>query len=189
MYDFRDWVHEDPDNCILVHRNKVNWIHADRHYVRYIGKETNVNGDYNHSFIVSIEEAYTEDELNRGLLRLWEIRNDWDNRVWVYARKTGNMWTIHFEGKYQGQNIWAFHSDERFILGQRYMVELDRIGAIYSLKVMSENHETCYCDTGEIRGEKQAFRWVWLASTIKSRRNNGNWSTGYIEEFHTEPKS
>jgi hypothetical protein len=38
-------------------------------------------------------------------------------------------------------------------------------------------------DSQEVEGVPQSYGYVWLASTIKSRRNNGNWSTGYVENF------
>jgi len=38
-------------------------------------------------------------------------------------------------------------------------------------------------NSGVVEGVSQSYGYVWLASTIKSRRNNGNWSTGYIENL------
>jgi hypothetical protein len=184
MFTFNGWLREDSDGCLSVHGDRVNWLEADRSAVRYVGRETRVTDDFLHQFIVCIEEGYVEDELNRGLLRLWELRCDWDNRIWIYARKTTDGWTVHYEQRYQGRDLWAFHGKEPLSLGERYVVELDRVGDQHRLRVLTEDGETVCVDTGGIEGVNQSFDWIWIASTIKSRRNNGNWSTGYIESFY-----
>ncbi len=183
MFTLNEWFQEDPDGSLSVHGDRVSWVKADRSAVRYVGKETRVTDDFHHRFIVCMEEGYVEDELNRGLLRLWELRRDWDNRVWIYARKTSEGWTIHYEQRYQGRDLWVFHSAKPLSWGQRYVVELDRDGDRHRLRVLSEDSEKVCVDTGWIMGVNQSFAWLWIASTIKSRRNNGNWSTGYIESL------
>jgi hypothetical protein len=67
------------------------------------------------------------------------------------------------------------------------VVELDRVGDRHRLRVLSEDGGNVYVDTGDIEGVNQPFDWRWIASTIKSRRNNGNWSTGYIESLIMTP--
>ncbi len=67
------------------------------------------------------------------------------------------------------------------------MVELVRVGDRHRLRVLGETNNTVFVDTGGIEGMNQPFDWLWIASTIKSRRNNGNWSTGYIESLHMTP--
>jgi hypothetical protein len=47
----------------------------------------------------------------------------------------------------------------------------------------SASAEEVCVDSGEVKGLSQPFDWIWIASTLKSRRNNGNWSTGYIENL------
>jgi hypothetical protein len=185
MFTLSEWFREDPDGSLSVQGDRVRWVKADRSAVRYVGRETRVAEDFHHRFIVCIEEGYVEDELNRGLLRLWELRSDWDNRVWVYARKTVDGWTINFEQRHLGQGLWAYHGEEPLSWGRRYVVELDRVGDSHRLRVLSEGGEHQRVDTGEIEGVNQPFDWIWVASTIKSRRNNGNWSTGYIEDLVT----
>ena len=81
------WVLEDPDGSMSVQGGRVSWVRADRGSVRYAGMEMRVADDFHHRFIVCIEEGHVEDELNRGLIRLWELRRDWDDRIWIYARK------------------------------------------------------------------------------------------------------
>lgn len=183
MFTQSGWVREDPDGSISVHGDRVRWVKADRSAVRYIGQETKVIDDFHHRFIVCIEDGYIEDVLNRGLLRLWELRCDWDNRIWIYARKTINGWTIHFEQRYQGKDLWAFNGVQLLFWRQRYVVELDRDGDRHQLRVLSEDDGIVRVDTGGIEGVNQSFNWVWIASTIKSRRNNRNWSTGYIDSL------
>jgi len=183
MFNLSEWFREDPDGSISVHGDRVSWAKADRSAVRYVGRETRVTDEFHHRFIVCMEEGYVEDELNRGLLRLWELRCDWDNRIWIYARKTADGWTIHYEQRYRGQDLWAFHGAEPLSWGQRFVVELDRVGDRHRLRVLGEDGETVCVDTGGIEGVNQPFDWLWIASTIKSRRNNGNWSTGYLESL------
>ena len=183
MFRLSEWFQEDPDGSISVRGDRVNWVKADRSVVRYVGRETRVTDEFHHRFVVCMEEGHVEDELNRGLLRLWELRCDWDNRIWIYVRKTAEGWTIHYEQRYRGRDLWAFHGVESFSWGQRFVVELDRVGDRHRLRVLSEDGETVFVDTGDIEGVNQPFDWLWIASTIKSRRNNGNWSTGYIESL------
>jgi hypothetical protein len=183
LFDFSEWFQEDPDGSIGVRGDRVSWAKADRSAVRYVGRETRVTDEFHHRFVVCMEEGHVEDELNRGLLRLWELRCDWGNRIWVYARKTTEGWTIHYEQRYRGRNLWAFHAVEPLSWGQRFVVELDRVGDRHRLRVLSEDGETVFVDTGGIEGVNQPFDLLWIASTIKSRRNNGNWSTGYIESL------
>jgi len=183
MIDLTDWSREDPDGTLTVHSGRVSWMKADRTALRYIGTEAKIADDFRHRFVACIEEGHVEDELNRGLLRLWELRRDWKNRIWIYARKTASGWTIHFEQRHQGQNLWAFHGEELFSWERRYVVELDRIGDRHGLRVLGEECGTVHVDAGAIEGVNQQFDRIWIASTIKSRRNNGNWSTGYIENL------
>ena len=183
MIDLTDWSREDPDGTLTVHSGRVSWMKADRTALRYIGTEAKIADDFRHRFVACIEEGHVEDELNRGLLRLWELRRDWKNRIWIYARKTASGWTIHFEQRHQGQNLWAFHGAELFSWGKRYVVELERVGDRHGLRVLGEDSETILLDSGGIEGVNQPFDRIWIASTIKSRRNNGNWSTGYIENL------
>jgi hypothetical protein len=66
-------------------------------------------------------------------------------------------------------------------------VEVQRTGDLHRLRVLDEETDAVYVDTGEIQGLKRPFRWIRFASTIVSRRNNGNWSTGYIENIQITP--
>jgi hypothetical protein len=183
MLDLSDWHVEDIDGTLSVQGSRVSWKDADRSTVRYIGKESRITDDYHHRFTVCIEEGHVEDEQNRGLLRLWELRRDWENRIWIYARKTSAGWTIHFEQRHQGLDLWAFHGEKPLEWGRRYTVELSRTDKIHRLRVLDEETEAPCVDTREIRGVTQIYTGIWIASTIKSRRNNGNWSTGYIESL------
>ena len=182
MSDFTNWYQENQDGVLAVHGSRVYWKKANRTALRYIGMELETASNYSHRFTVCIEEGYVEDELNRGLIRLWELRCDWDNRVWIYARKENAGWTIHYEQRHQGQNIWDFNGDEPLIWGKMYVVELKRIGNLYGLKVLDEKTGIKLVEC-TIEGVNQSYNQIWIASTIKSRRNNCNFSTGYIEEL------
>ena len=183
MIDLGEWHREDPDGSMRVQGGRVSWVKADRSAVRYIGREARVKDGFRHNFTVCIEEGHVEDELNRGLLRLWELRRGWENRIWIYARKTQAGWTVHFEQRHQGQDLWAFHGEEPLAWGRRYTVELQRTGDMHRLRVMNGETDEACVDSGEVKGLSQSFDWIWIASTLKSRRNNGNWSTGYIENL------
>jgi hypothetical protein len=183
LIDLSGWLRKDPDGTYTVQDSRVSWLKADRTTVRYIGKETSIVSDFQHSFIVCINECHIEDELNRGLLRLWELRIDKNNLLWTNARKASEGWTAHFQQRYKGQGLWVYDSTEILTLGQKYLVEITRTGDQHRLRVLNEKTDTVYVDTGENRGLIQSFCWIRVASTIISRRNNGNWSTGYVEKL------
>jgi len=187
MIDLGGWSREDPDGSLTVNDGRVSWVKADRTTVRYVGKETDTVGDFRHCFVVRIDECHVEDELNRGLLRLWELRIDGDNLLWTNARSTPCGWTIHFQHRHEGRALWVYDGTESLVLGRRYAVEVQRTGHQHRLRVLNEKAEVVYVDTGEIPGLKRPFRWFRFASTIVSRRNNGNWSTGYIENIQITP--
>ena len=182
MLGFTDWCIQDLDGCINVDQGRVNWYRADRTAVRYIGKQFDVSGDFFHSFAVCFLQGEVEDEHNRGFIRLWEVRNNWENRTWNYARKNDSGWTIYFEQLCKKDKVFAFQGSSQLHFDNRYTVKVSRVGDKYRLVV--EDHTGLMLeDSGEIVGDDQSYGWVWLASTIKSRRNNGNWSSGYIENL------
>jgi hypothetical protein len=188
MVNLTEWYQEDPDGSINVYEGRVSWKKADRTTPRYISKEMKIFDDFKHSFIVCIDEGFVEDQQNRGLLRLWELRNDRNNRVWTNARKTTTGWTIHYQQRHQGRELWVYNGSEPLTWETRYIVKLQRTGNKYRLRVLNEETNTICVDTGEIQGINQPFHRIWIAATIKSRRNNGNWSTGYIENLTITPK-
>jgi len=183
---FSEWLLEDIDGCISVCDGRVSWVCADRSKVRYLAKEIDTVGNFQHSYIACLLEGSVEDELNVGLIRFWELRNDWDNRVWVYARKCEESWTIHFEQRHHGEDILAFHGSRQFEFQKRYWIEILRSGSLYRLVVKNDVCTELLEDSGDIEGVNYPYCRVWLVSTIKSRRNNGNWSTGYIENYQKE---
>ena len=187
MLDFTDWSIQDHDGCLSIEGSRVSWLKADRTAVRYIGKQVEVPGDFIHSFVVCFLDGEVEDELNRGLIRLWEVRNDWENRTWVYARKNGDGWTIYLEQLSNRDKVIAFQGSSRLSFNDRYTVKVTSVVGNYRLEVrdcagmIADNSQ-------EVEGVLQSYEYVWLASTIKSRRNNGNWSTGYIENLTMAPQ-
>lgn len=166
---------------------RVSWERADRTTVRYVGRKTGTAGDFRHRFVVIIDECHVEDELNRGLLRLWELRIDGANLLWTNARKAPGGWTIHFQQRHEERGLWVYDGTEPLALGRRYVVEVQRTGDRHRLRVLDEETGAVYVDTGEIQGLIRPFCWIRVASTIVSRRNNGNWSTGYIENLEISP--
>jgi hypothetical protein len=187
MVNLIGWYQEDPDGSLNVQEGRVSWTKADRTTPRYVSKEKKIIDDFQHSLIVCINEGYVEDQLNRGLLRLWEIRSDQNNRVWTNARKTAIGWTIHYQQRHQGKELWVYNGTTSLRWGTRYIVKLQRTGDQYRLQVQNEETNTLCVDTNEIQGINQPFNRIWIAATIKSRRNNGNWSTGYIENINIAP--
>ena len=182
MPGFADWCIQDHEGSIIVEEGRVSWHRADRTAVRYVGKEIDVSGDFFHSFVVCFLEGEVEDEHNQGFIRLWEVRNNWENRTWIYARKNGDGWTIYFEQLYNKEEVFAFQGSSQLHFNNLYTVKASRIEGKYRLVV--EDHPGLIVeDSGEKEGAVPSYGWVWLASTIKSRRNNGNWSSGYIENL------
>jgi hypothetical protein len=182
MPDFSDWTVRDDDSVLTIEGDKISWHKADRTAVRYIGKQHNVPDDFVHEFVVCFLEGEVEDEENRGFIRLWEVRNDWKNRAWVYARKNGDCWTIYLEQLNKRVRVMAFEGSARLLFGSRYTVKISRDWGDYRIVVIDGEGLTVE-DSGNVSGVFQGYSQVWLASTIKSRRNNGNWSTGYIENL------
>ena len=180
MPDFSDWTVQDDDGVLTIEGDRVSWRKADRTAVRYIGKQCKIPSDFVHEFVVCFFEGEVEDEENRGFIRLWEVRNDWENRAWVYARKNGDGWTIYLEQLSKRVKVMAFEGSARLEFGSRYTVKVSRDWGDYRLFVLDGEGLTVE-ESGDISGVLQEYSEVWLASTIKSRRNNGNWSTGYIE--------
>jgi len=182
MSGFSDWSVQDGDGVLSTDGGKVSWIKADRTAVRYIEKTLDVPVDFVHSFVVCFLDGGVEDEENRGFIRLWEVRNDWENRVWIYARKNGEGWTIFLEQLSKNDKVIQFAGLERLVFGSRFTVKVSRDGGDYRLVVQDSSGLTRE-DSGGLSGAHQGYNFIWLASTIKSRRNNGNWSTGYIESL------
>ena len=182
MSGFADWNKQDHDGCLSIKGGRVSWLKADRTAVRYIGKQVDVPGDFLHSFVVCFLDGEVEDEQNQGFIRLWEVRNDWENRTWVYARKNGDGWTIYFEQLSRKDKVFAFQGSSRLRFGDRYTVKVSRVESDYRLEVQDDAGMIAE-DSQEVEGVPQSYEYIWLASTIKSRRNNGNWSTGYVENF------
>jgi hypothetical protein len=181
------WEVEDTEGCLAISERRVAWIRADRTRVRYISKDLGVVGDFRHVFDAVISEAFTESAEHRGLIRLWELRNDWDSRTWIYARQKverPDMWTVHLEQRSGGDDLWAFHGSHLLEMGVRYRLEVSRSGGLCAIRVYSDpsNGEPLE-DSGGIEGADTRYRHLWLSSTIMSRRNTGNWSTGYIENL------
>jgi len=181
------WEVEDSDGCLDISARRVSWIRADRTRVRYISKDMGVVGDFRHVFDAIISEAFTESAQHRGLIRLWELRKDWESRIWMYARQQADrtkMWTVHLEQREGGDDLWAFHGSHDLEIGVRHRLEVSRIGGLCALRVYSgpSNCEPLE-KSGWIGGVDTKYERLWLSSTIRSRRNKGNWSTGYIENL------
>jgi hypothetical protein len=182
MPDFSDWGIQDSNGVLSTERGRVSWRKADRTAVRYIWKQVKTPSDFVHEFVVCFLDGEVEDEENRGFIRLWEVRNDWEDRAWVYARKNGDGWTIYFEQLSKKVKVMAFEGSARLEFGSRYTVKVSRDWGDYRLVVL-DDEGLAVEESGNVSGVFQGYSEVWLASTIKSRRNNGNWSTGYIENL------
>ena len=182
MLDFTDWNFQDPDRCFSFTPDRISWHKADRTTVRYIEKQLEVLSDFTHTFDVCINEGEVEDELNRGFIRLWEIRNDWENRTWIYIRKNGNHRTNHVDQLDQKKKLIEFHGPNSHQFNGRYSIEITRAARAHRL-ISRDEFDSIIEDSKEIKGKPKRYSYIWLASTIKSRRNNGNWSSGFIENL------
>ncbi|NIW52039.1 MAG: hypothetical protein GWN17_07430 [Candidatus Korarchaeota archaeon] len=180
MLSFEKWSIQTDKDTLTIDGDRVSWVKADRTVIRYICRQLGVSDDFHHSFTVCILEGGVEDDLNRGFIRFWEIRNDWGNRAWIYARKNGDGWTIHFEQLSDQNEVIVFHGSSQLHFKNRYFVQISHSMGVYRLSV-KDHKGVMVEDSGELKGVSPKYSCIWLASTIKSRRNNGNWSSGYIE--------
>ena len=141
--DFSAWEMEDADSRLSVGKNRIEWKQADRTKVRFVSKDLGPAEivDFDHRFVVCLFDSFTVSEKHRGLLRFWECRNDWEDRIWVFARQdldNKKKWTIHFEQKSNDKDLWAFESTYRFSLATTYHVAVTRRGNDCRLKVYSD---------------------------------------------------
>ena len=187
--DFSSWEIEDSDNRLSVDKNKIAWNNADRTKVRYISIDLGHAKivDFDHRFDVRLFESFTVSKAHRGLLRFWECRNDWENRIWIFARQdmdNKDKWTIHFEQKSDDNNLWAFESTYRFNLMATYYVKVIRRGNDCRLRVYSDPlHTYLLEDSKDIQGANESYQYIWICSTLCTKKNQANWSSGLIENF------
>ncbi len=192
--DFSSWEVEDSDNRLRVDKNKVEWNHADRTKVRYISMDLGHAEifDFDHSFDVCLLESFTVSKAHRGLLRFWECRKDWENRIWIFARQDmdkKDKWTIHLEQKSNDNDLWAFESTFRFNLMTTYYVMVARRGNACRLRVYSDLlHTHLLEDSEDIQGVNETYQYVWICSTLCTKKNQANCSSGFIENFQIKPK-
>jgi hypothetical protein len=190
--DFQTWAADDPDGKLAIGGTIVQWSHADRtlfRQVRFEVAEARI-ADFRHRMEVQISAAYAVSAEHCGLLRLWECRNNWASRMWIYARhdvRRTNSWTIHFEQKDESYGEWKWHGRVRLDLGSTYSVALNRIDRCCRLQVSApESLDESLEDSGNIRCADTPYREVWVCSTLRTPYNNGNWSSGFIENLYLD---
>ena len=190
--DFQTWAADDPDGRLVIGGTIVLWSHADRTLFRQVRLEVAEAGiaDFRHRLEVQISSAYAGSAEHCGLLRLWECRNNWASRMWIYARHDvgrTNSWTIHFEQKDESYGEWKWHGRVRLDLGSTYSVALNRTNRYCRLQVSApESLEESLEDSGNIRCADTPYREVWVCSTLRTPYNNGNWSSGFIENLYLD---
>ena len=190
--DFQTWAADDPDGRLVIGGTIVLWSHADRTLFRQVRLEVAEASiaDFRHRLEVQISAAYAGSAEHCGLLRLWECRNTWASRMWIYARHDvgrTNSWTIHFEQKDESYGEWKWHGRVRLDLGSTYSVALNRTNRYCRLRVSApESLEESLEDSGNIRCADTPYREVWVCSTLRTPYNNGNWSSGFIENLYLD---
>jgi len=193
--DFSAWEMEDADSRLSVGKNRIEWKQADRTKVRFVSKDLGAAeiADFDHRFEVCLFDSFTVSEKHRGLLRFWECRNDWEDRIWVFARQdldNKKKWTIHFEQKSNDKDLWAFESTYRFSLATTYHVSVTRRGNDFRLKVYSDPlQDHLVEDSNNIGGADERYRYVWICSTLCTKNNQANCSSGFIENFRLGSKT
>ncbi len=190
--DFQTWAVDDPDGRLVINGTRVLWSHADRtlfRQVRLEAAEASI-ADFRHCLEVQISAAYAVSAEHSGLLRLWECRNNWASRMWMYARhnvERTNSWTIHFEQKDESYGEWEWHSQVRLDLGSTYSVSLHRANKYCRLQVsVPESLEDSVEDSGNIRCSDTPYHEVWVCSTLRTPYNKGNWSSGFIGNLYLD---
>lgn len=191
--DFSEWEGEDSDSKLTVVGNRVEWNHADRTRVRFVSKNCGREtiGDFDHAFDVNITGAFAASKDHRGLLRFWECRNDWQSRIWSYAKRESegaDKWTIHFEQRNDDVGLWVFNGTHLFDFNATYYVKITRAAMMCRLQVYSDSsHVHLLEDSAGIQGVDKRYQYVWVCSTLCTPRNQENWSTGYIENLRMKP--
>jgi hypothetical protein len=190
--DFQMWAVDDPDGKLVVSANNILWSHADRTIFRQVRLEVAEDSiaDFRHRLEVQISAAHAVSAEHSGLLRLWECRNNWANRMWIYARNDVdrmNSWTIHFEQKDESYGEWKWHGRVCLDLGSTYSVVLHRTNKYCRLQVSQpESLKKSIEDSGNIRCADTPYREVWVCSTLRTPYNKGNWSSGFIENLYLD---
>ena len=190
--DFQTWTVDDPDGRLVIGGTIVLWSHADRTLFRQVRLEVAEASiaDFRHRLEVQVSAAYAVSAEHCGLLRLWECRNNWVSRMWIYARhdvECTNSWTIHFEQKDESYGEWKWHGRVRLDLGSTYSVALNRTNRYCRLQVSApDSLEESLEDSGNIRCADTPYREVWVCSTLRTPYNNGNWSSGFIENLYLD---
>lgn len=190
--DFVAWTIEDPDCRFTVSPRRVSWTHADRTLFRQVRLDLTEGGiaDFRHCQSVLISEAQAVSPEHCGLLRLWECRNDWANRIWAYARhdltSPGN-WTVHFEQVGSEAPAWEWHGSSRLELGVTYRIVIERKDTHCGLIVSSPGSvDKLLEDSGQLRCAATTYREIWVCSTLRTRFNQENWSSGFIEDLYVD---
>lgn len=187
--NFNVWELEDEDGCLTISKEQVQWNHADRTKFRHVSFDVGKGEikDFEISFDIRITAMYTATNEHRGLLRFWEIRNDWDNRLWIYARQVAvdaSKWTIHFEQVDSDSEPWVIHGTNQFDLDVDYHIKISRAKDICGLKVYSDSsQETLLEHLSIANAAKIKYRYIWMASTLCTPKNQDNWSTGYVRNL------
>jgi len=187
---FHNWAADDTDGRFVIDGTRVLWSHADRTVFRQVRLEMTKADvtDFRHRMEVQISAANALSAEHCGLIRLWECRNSWASRVWIYARhdvENSNSWTIHFEQKDESFGEWKWHGRTRLDLGLTYSVAVHRASRFCRLRVsIPGSLEDPLEDSGNIRCADTPYHEVWVCSTLRTPYNKGNWSSGFIENLY-----
>lgn len=190
--DFGTWTVKDPDGRLTVSTRRVSWTHADRMLHRQVRLELTEGGvaDFRHCLGVRISEAQAVSPEHCGLLRLWECRNDWAGRIWVYARHdvgSPDNWTVHFEQVDGKAPAWEWHGSSRLALGVTYRIAIERKDTHCRLIVSSPRSvDELLEDSRQLRCAATTYREIWVCSTLRTPFNKENWSSGFIEDLYVD---
>ena len=187
--DFAHWNVDDPDDRLSVYRNTVKWNHADRTKIRYVSKNLGRGNiaNFEHTFDIRILEAFVVSKDHRGLLRFWECRNDWDNRIWISAwvnADSVDKWTMQFQQQDGENDHWISSGAYRFDLNVTYYVRITRKGKYCRVKVYSDPSNSILLEDILRVGETdKRYQYIWMCSTLCALKNQENWSSGSVENL------
>ena len=184
---------KDPSESIEIRENMITWSETDRNTGYAVFKKFREGSitDFDHSFEVSIEEMYTNNENNLMIIRFWECRIQDNTKIFLYARQNAastEKWKMVFAQNKDGKNLWNYISSADFEVGKVYYIKLSRNNVVLNFSIYSNEEKTNLIETIEIILDLyEKYDEIYLCTVGKSTRGSYDSSSGYIANFDVNP--